>query len=183
MNFWNKLPTRQKVLAVVLIGVLIIAGIQLYPAAEQSVNVTSEGGNPNSNFRPPAPVVPTPDRAVLRDPFAVPPGYAVTQQQQQPSPVSAPSFDHYAAAPAPNFGTTGTFTGAKAGANVSASPALSLTGVVGSGDSKSIIIRYGSDSRSYRIHDQVGPYEIVAISDHSVTLAGSAGHKVLLLGE
>lgn len=183
MNFWNKLLTRQKILAVVFVLVLVVAGIQLYPSAEQSVNVTSAVGNQNGNFQPPAPVVPTPTLAVLRDPFAVPQGYAfVKEQPPSPSSSPAPSADHYAA-PAPNFGTTGTFTGATAGTNASASPMINLTGVVGSGDSKSIIIRYGSDSRSYRIHDQVGPYEIVAISDHSVTLAGSVGHKVLLLGE
>jgi hypothetical protein len=182
MKFWNELPTRQKILAVAFLVVLIVAGVQFYPSIEPSVNVTGAGGSQNGNVQPPPLIVPQPVVAVRRDPFAVPPAYVTKEQQQSPSLSSAPSLAHNAA-PAPNFGTTGTFTGAKAGANVSASPTISLTGVVDSGDSKSIIIRYGSDSRSYRIYDQVGPYEIVAISDHAVTLAGSAGHKVLLLGE
>jgi hypothetical protein len=180
MKFWNGLPTRQKVLAVVFLLTLLVAGIQLYSSLEEPAPVTgAAAANPNNNFQPQGQVLSTPTLAVLRDPFAVPSGYVGTVKDHPPSAAS-PASSSNSAASAPQFGTSGTFSGAKKDA---ASPNLSLTGIVGSGDSKSTIIRYGSDSRSYRIHDQVGPYEIMAISDHSVTLAGSTGHKVLFLGE
>ena len=181
MNFWHGLPTRQKVLAVVFILTLLIAAIQFYSSSEAPVSVTGAAGNGTSNFQPKGQVLPTPSLAVLRDPFAVPPGYAGNVKEQQQSLSSPALSPANKAASAPNFGTAGTFSGGKVAGN--SSPNLSLTGIVGSGDSKSTIIRYGSDSRSYRMYDHVGPYEIVAIGDRSVTLAGSTGHKVLLLGE
>jgi hypothetical protein len=189
MNFWNGLPTRQKILAVVFILTCVLAGISLYSSSDEPAG-TGTTSNSNGSLQPKAPISPTTAKspqpqafAVLRDPFSVPQGYrtaAPTQQQAQQflSPSSSSSAN---AAPAPNFATLGTFNGANTAA--AAGPAMNLTGVVGAGSSKAIIIRSGSGSRSYRMHDQVGPYEIVDIGDRSVTLEGTTGQKVLFLGE
>lgn len=70
-----------------------------------------------------------------------------------------------------------------AGSGPTAYPSLRLTGVVSAGDAKVGIITYGSVSRSYHRQDHVGPYEIVAIDESSVTLRGPEGQKVLELGQ
>ncbi|MDR3559850.1 MAG: hypothetical protein P4N59_00220 [Negativicutes bacterium] len=57
-----------------------------------------------------------------------------------------------------------------------------LTGVIVAGNSKSAILQYGADSRSYQKGDFVGPYQISAINQNSVTLRGPNGTIVVSIG-
>lgn len=179
MNFWHELPSRQKILVIVFMSTLVVAVIQYHQSADQSVNLIGVSGQQDRQVQPSrqdpstaAPFLPAQPLAARRDPFSVPPSYKIASQ---PEP-------QYPAVPSPHVDTTENGTGPVVSAS-NTSSGLCLTGIVGSGTHKSTIIRYGSDSRSYSIHDKVGPYEIVVIGDDSVTLAGAAGHKVLLLGE
>jgi len=186
MNFWNGLPTRQKILAVVFLFTLVLAGVSLYLPSEELTTgnrpVGSSGSlQPKESIPPLAAKSAQPQAfaAVLRDPFSVPQGYGTAVPAPQYPQSGDPSYSSNSSnyAPAPTFDTTGTFTGGNVGST------LKLTGVVGAGSNRAIIIRSGSASRSYHINDQVGSYEIVSIGDRSVTLEGETGQKVLRLGE
>lgn len=96
-----------------------------------------------------------------RDPFAVP-------SEFQPKPIIH-SFG--AGIPASSYKAPG-------GHRV---VAPRLTGLVTAGNSRSAIIQYGADSRSYRQGAFVGPYQVVAINDTSAILQGISGTIVLRL--
>jgi hypothetical protein len=132
-------------------------------------------------FQPKEQVVPVPTEAkvplaVLRDPFVLKSGVAslgpssgTTRTVAVEQPLQGPS--------------DGDARKTEAGTGQSSSPSLRLTGIVSAGDTKVSIITYGSASRSYHRQDYVGPYEIVAIDESSVTLRGPKGQKVLGLGK
>ncbi|MDT8903883.1 hypothetical protein [Anaeroselena agilis] len=114
-------------------------------------------------FQPGKPVMPKgyqPELAV-RDPFAVPAEF-LSRQQPIPGAPKAKQTDERQIRQAEIMPV--------------------LTGVIMSGDVGSAIIQYGADSRSYRRGDYVGPYQIVAISNHYVTLHGPGGRLTLGLG-
>lgn len=148
-----RLPFLLVILAV-LLGVLYYQHMpQTVPAPPAGAPPQTAGqpaGQPVAAVQSGTPVMPKgyqPQLAV-RDPFAVPPEYLV----RTPGAAAAPSDKNQPK---------------------DAKPVL--TGVIVAGNVGSAIIQYGSDSRSYRRGDLVGPYQVVAIGNQSVTLQGPEG--------
>jgi hypothetical protein len=110
--------------------------------------------------------------ATMRDPFALP-----LELQQTAIPRG----------PAPGAGGLGSggAGGYVASARESAPllPTLpKLSGVVSTGNFRMAVLQYGTESRSYRVNEHIGPYELIAVSDDSVTLSGPEGKIVLTVG-
>jgi hypothetical protein len=149
-----RLPILLVILGV-LLGVLYYQNMpQTVPAAPPAgapppQTVGQPAGQTGTAVQAGKPVMPKgyqPQLAV-RDPFAVPPEYLVRT---------------------PGGAAAGDKTLPK-----DAKPVL--TGVILAGNVGSAIIQYGTDSRSYRRGDFVGPYQVVAIGNQSVTLQGPEG--------
>ena len=147
-------------LLVIMVGAAVFAGV-LYYRGLSDMSLTPVGApTPIAGpVLPGKPVMPRgyqPEVAV-RDPFAVP-----------------PEFRPKTAAPVPAA------TGERQLRQKEMLPVLN--GVIMAGNIGSAIIQYGADSRSYRRGDFVGPYQIVAINDQSVTLQGPEGRVSLSVG-
>ncbi len=56
-----------------------------------------------------------------------------------------------------------------------------LTGIVKTDNYRVAILEYNGKSRYHRLQDKIGPYQLVAISDSSVTLYSANGRQVLPL--
>lgn len=183
MTEWKKWGIGQKFFVIVLMMVLVYIGFHFYSGgADSAASVTSAAG-PVKPFQPKQQVMPDEAKAqplaVLRDPFVVPRGAAsVGSPTGTRTVVREPSSQG-----ASETGTGKTAADSAGRVAASDSPVLRLTGIVSAGDTKVSIIAYGSESRSYHRHEHVGPYEIVAIDERSVTLSGPKGQKVLLLGK
>ncbi|CQR71251.1 hypothetical protein SOV_16140 [Sporomusa ovata DSM 2662] len=103
---------------------------------------------------------------VMRDPFAVPQEFG----QVAPIPALSPPDKNYPSVP-------------HTGLPPSAIPEISLelVGIVSGGGQKVAIIKSAGKSGSYQIRDYLGPYQLLAVGERSVTLGGPQGKKVLLL--
>ncbi|WP_371371389.1 hypothetical protein [Sporomusa aerivorans] len=58
---------------------------------------------------------------------------------------------------------------------------LVLVGIISGGGQKVAIIKYAGGSRSYRINDFIGPYQLIAIESAATVLLGPKGRSTLLL--
>lgn len=103
---------------------------------------------------------------VMRDPFAVPQEF----EQVVPVPASSPTAKNYPSVP---------HNGLPPSAISEIS--LELVGVVSGGGQKVAIIKSAGKSGSYQIKDYLGPYQLLAVRENSVTLGGPQGEKVLIL--
>ncbi len=101
----------------------------------------------------------------MRDPFALPP------ELQQATPAMPRSL-----------GSGGGSSGYTAPVHESSPMLPQLNGVVSAGATRMAVLQYGAESRSYRVHERIGPYELTAVSDNSVTLLGPSGKIVLAVG-
>jgi len=61
-------------------------------------------------------------------------------------------------------------------------PAPVLTGVIVGEGSRVAILRQGTISRSYRVGESAGAYQIASIGDRSVTLASPGGTTIVTMG-
>ncbi len=155
-------------LPVLLVILAVLLGVLYYQNMPQTVSPAPPAGAPPQAARQPSgqpsgqpavqpaavqsgkPIMPKgyePQLAV-RDPFTVPPEYLVRTPGAAPAP--GDKNQHKDAKPV-------------------------LTGVIVAGHVGSAIIQFGNDSRSYRRGDFVGPYQVVAIGNQSVTLQGPEG--------
>ena len=161
--FLAQFTTKQRLAALVAIGA-IIAGAAYYVTLPQTAVAPPPGTTaPGSvTVKPVMPKGYQPGVA-LRDPFALP-------ETQQPVSAAQPTG---AIAPA-----SSPQPGNKAQA---ARPVL--TGVVAGGSAKAAIIRYGGESRSYQVNEFIGPYQLLAVYEDSVTLWGPDGKLVLTVGK
>ncbi|MBP2635089.1 MAG: hypothetical protein H6Q72_996 [Firmicutes bacterium] len=57
-----------------------------------------------------------------------------------------------------------------------------LTGIVGDEKTQAAIIAYKGVSRSYRVGQTIGQYQLTAINEKAVNVVGPQGERVLLLG-
>lgn len=150
-------------------------------------------------FEPQGPVAPQKEAVYpltlngqpVRDPFLPPPGYEAPTEKSTAAPsanngvvpaagtVLPPPADSAAATPVGAVAVSGG-TGNTGDQDAQG---LTLLGVVGSSGNRSPILRYGGTSRSYGVGEQVGEYQIVAVSDHSVTLQSNSDRKVLTVHE
>lgn len=135
----------------------LIASSGSYSAPSLQDSVSQEMLQPVTGYSaPPA----------MRDPFAVPHEFG------QVTPVSA------SPPPAKNYPSA-----LNNGVPPSAIPesSLELVGVVSGSGQKVAIIKRAGKSGSYQIKDYLGPYQLLAVGESSVTLRGPQGEKVLLL--
>nr|WP_092074287.1 hypothetical protein [Dendrosporobacter quercicolus]NSL49191.1 hypothetical protein [Dendrosporobacter quercicolus DSM 1736]SDM87115.1 hypothetical protein SAMN04488502_10866 [Dendrosporobacter quercicolus] len=161
-EFCAKLPPRQKALVIVGAAALLLAAVNFFAAAGESDShqVSSASVPARSGLAVSQPVMPRGFRreAVLKDPFAVPAAY-----QRPTLPVNT------ARQPAAGLQTAETV------------PPV-LTGVVSGNSKRLAILEYQSASRAYQAGEQVGPFLLAAVSDHSVILTGPDGNLTLTLG-
>ncbi|MBP2662342.1 MAG: hypothetical protein H6Q71_290 [Firmicutes bacterium] len=109
------------------------------------------------------PVMDYPAPPVMRDPFAVPKEF----QPVMSVPASSP--------PARNTSVLSTVSSQTAMPEIT----VELVGIVTGGGQRVAIIKKAGDSRSYQIKEYIGPYQLLAIGESSVTLWGTQGEKVL----
>lgn len=164
-GFINKFTPRQRLTAMVVFGVVLV-GLFYYndspevvmapPPVKQGVPVASGGGPKIPQGYEPGQIV--------RDPFAMPKEFE-------------PANPHIPASGAPSDpGTAG-----RIGAGSSAIP--TVNGIVGGDGRWMAIIQYGAESRSYKVQDYVGPYQVTAITSDTVTVWGPGGRSVLMVGK
>ncbi|MDD4600424.1 hypothetical protein SDC9_05980 [bioreactor metagenome] len=58
---------------------------------------------------------------------------------------------------------------------------LKLTGLAGAGDNRMAVIRSGNKSKTYSIHEKVGLYIILHVTENAVILDGPGGKRILHL--
>lgn len=163
------LQPRQKVLAIVGAAALLLAAVNFLAADGEpdSHQVSSAAVQARSSPAVSQPVMPRGFRreAVLKDPFAVPAAY---QRPALPAGDSAGQPVNTAR------------QAAAAGPQTTVPPVL--TGVVAGKSKRLAILEYQSESRSYQAGEQVGPFLLAAVLDHSVILTGADGTLTLTLG-
>jgi hypothetical protein len=172
----DKLTPIQRVGVMITIGAVVV-GVSYYSDATSRV----AGQSPNSPARQRAinnptakPVMPSGYQLseARHDPFAVPSEY------QQPAPADKNTLPERP--PANPSGASAKEIAHYSEGQQDVRPVL--VGVVSGNDTYRAIIQYGADSRSYRVSESVGPYQLVAISDDAVTLSGPGGKLALTLG-
>lgn len=104
--------------------------------------------------------------SAVRDPFAVPEEFLPAT----PVPVTPPPANNYS----------------NGQSQVAQPPKmqempLTLIGIVSGGGQKVAIIRSDGGSRSYQPEEYIGPYQLIAVGESSVTLWGPRDKKVLTL--
>ena len=102
---------------------------------------------------------------VMRDPFAVPKEF-----QPVASVPASPSARN-------NTSVLSTVSSQTAMPEIT----VELVGIVTGGGQRVAIIKKAGASRSYQIKEYIGPYQLLAIGESSVTLWGTQGEKVLTL--
>lgn len=169
-EFCAKLPPRQKALVIVGAAALLLAAVNFFAAAGESDShqVSSASVPARSGLAVSQPVMPRGFRreAVLKDPFAVPAAY---QKSTLPVRNAAGQPVNTARQPA-------------AGPQTPETVPPVLTGVVSGNSKRLAILEYQSASRAYQAGEQVGPFLLAAVSDHSVILTGPDGNLTLTLG-
>ena len=167
---------EKKHVAAVRIGGLLLAGAVLFFAhhvftvVPAPVAVHKEKPIETGVVSAVNPVPSARDRKPLRDPFAAPPEFRPTAVDVTEKPISP--------------GLTRAYGVAAAGSGVAATghPVLPvLHGIAGSGGQWAAVLQVGAESRSCRLGERAGPYEVTAITRDSVTLSGPDGTVVLAM--
>ena len=164
-GFINKFTSKQRLTAMVVFGVVLV-GLFYYndssevavapPLVKQGIPVASAGGPKIPQGYEPGQIV--------RDPFAIPKEFE-------------PAKPHISANGVPSDpGAAG-----RIGAGSSAIP--TVNGIVGGDGRWMAVIQYGAESRSYKVQDYVGPYQVTAITSNTVTISGPGGRSVLMVGK
>jgi len=170
---WTNLNSRQRMLVIIAIGTVFFGAIYFITSA-QFVDQPDIAQNsvPNKNAAQAPPVMPQgyqPD-STLRDPFAVASAY----QKVAGPPTGTLAKD---------IGTKPDSSGpANSQAIAGKEEKPVLTGVVDGNGKRLAIIEYKSESRFYKAQDYVGPYQLLAVYEDSVTLWGPGGNLALTLG-
>lgn len=169
---------KKRLLILILFGVAAVAATLLLtessvPAPQPVTKAPSQGapaaGQPGASAPiaaasvPGSPVMPkgaAGNGQTMRDIFSPPAGYV---------------------APLPGTGTTAGGPGGPAFSAAGMPPVL--TGVIMGDSTRVAILRQGTISRSYRIGESAGSYQVVAIDARSVTLEGPSGTINLTMGK
>jgi len=170
---------EKKHVAAVAFGGLLLAGAVIF-YVNSAVSAPPAVGKAQSAVPAKAPanvavVRPVPqkrDLGALRDPFAAPPEF-----RQEPAVSGQPQA--VAAGPVP--GAAGMVAAAKPELRTQKTAPPMLQGIASSGDQRMAVLQLGSESRSYRLLERAGPYEVIAIEQDSVTLSGPDGKTVLAM--
>lgn len=163
-GFLVRLQPRQRILAIAAAAVFVLAAVNFLIAAEEQKSGEVSSVPNRSSPAPPRTVMPRgyQQEAVIKDPFAVPKAY---QKPAIPAGSAVNTPHQNAAVP-------------KSGKAVK--PVL--TGIVAGRSKQLAIIEYQSQSRTYQVRDQFGPFVVAAIFEHSVVLEGPEGRLTLTLG-
>ena len=173
--WWEKRTSREKTL---LLLFLIIMNILLF--FQLNNNFSSEQATVNTPPPPPTvtaaqtpskgvlPAAETIPGTVLRNPFQPPAGLTPVEPSR---PAGTPS-NHYT-----GNGNIPADTHAKATV-----PLPRLTGIITSESGKKLaIVEYNGTSRYYGLYDEIGAFNISAISATGITLSGPDGSRQLTL--
>jgi len=170
---------EKKHVAAVAFGGLLLAGAVIFyvnsavsaPAAVSKAH-SAAAANVPANVPAVRPVPGKRDLGALRDPFAAPPEF-----RQE----SAVNGQPNAAAAGPVYSVAAPAGGDKNGLRAAKAAPPVLQGIASSGDQRMAVLQLGSASRSYRLLERAGPYEVIAIEQDSVTLSGPDGKTVLAM--
>jgi len=177
---------EKKHVAAVMLGGLLLAGAVLFFAqrllsGSPDVSVAASKGKAAETIVVSAvsPAAQVREPKVLRDPFAAP-----GENPAIRGAVSAPGGTVDGTGKPMMSGLKGASGAALVGNGVGAvgQPVLPvLQGIAGSGGQWAAVLRVGAESRSYRLGERAGPYEVVEITRDAVTLAGPDGTAVLAM--
>ena len=161
--FINKFTPKQRLTAMVVFGVVLV-GLFYYndsPEVAVAPSPVKQGIPVASGAQPKIPQGYEPGQ-IVRDPFAKPKEFE-------------PANPHIPASGAPSDpGTAG---------RIGAGAIPTVNGIVGGDGRWMAIIQYGTESRSYKVKDYVGAYQVTAITADTVTVWGPSGRSVLMVGK
>ncbi len=165
--------TLRQRLAIILLFCMLVLGIGYYFFRETGAGPVANLPNSqavvdNISVKPAMPKGYQPEFAV-RDPFLAPPEYRQPDNGANKNILSAEN-------------TPSTVKAKPHSSSKQPNARLSLDGVVGGGNARVAIIRYGGNSRSYQIGDFIGPYRLTAVDEDSATLWGPDDKLVLIVG-
>ncbi|HWR29811.1 MAG TPA: hypothetical protein VN631_08240 [Negativicutes bacterium] len=156
---------RKRLLVSVLFGVATIAATVLwtesYPTVPMSPTTVVSAVSPKAAITVQTPTMPRGAESVrltVRDIFSPPVEYSTLL------PVPSNDIAH------------------SVRQTVLTGPAPVLTGVIAGEGARVAILRQGTISRSYRVGESAGAYQIASIGDRSVTLASPDGTTIVTMG-
>lgn len=179
-GFSKELTPKDRLLAILAAGVLVIGIAIVMPDTDESV-ATQSSSKPISNIaaaaqKPAMPIGYQPGTTV-KDPFAAAPEYV--------PPVPQAKVHDSSVGTSPSRTTYPTNTGAQPMPQDKAKsrlPEVRLTGVAGTDGNRLAIIQVGDKSQPYGVNEAVGPYRLIAINRDSAVLSSPEGQKVIQLG-
>lgn len=160
---------------ILFVGIILIAAIFIMnlsdatPASSQVRQelTKQEKAKPQFHEGP----IDLPPRGANRDLFAAPPEIAAAQVDKLPSSLLPAKIQEQMA------------VASKIQENRPAKEDMPiLTGIIGDEKTQTAIISYKGVSRSYRIGQTIGQYQLSAINEKTVNVVGPQGERVLLLG-
>ena len=176
LKTWEELVIEKKHVAAVALGGLLLAGAVIF-FANDAVNAPTPAAQNQAVVTVDAPVArPAPKKSaggVMRDPFAAPAEFrqAVSADGRQDTGTAVPSSYSGGA----GFKDSGKFQPSKP----LALPVFQ--GAAISGDQRMAVLQMGEQSRSYRLGEKAGAFEVIGIEKDSITLSGPDGKVVLAM--
>ncbi|MBP2639060.1 MAG: hypothetical protein H6Q66_11 [Firmicutes bacterium] len=166
---------EKKHVAAVAFGGLLLAGAVIF-YVNSAVSAPPAVSKVQSAAPAKAPAVrPVPEKREakeMRDPFAAPAEFR--QESAVNGQAQAAAAGSVSGVAAPVAADANGLRAAKAALPV-------LQGIAASGGQRMAVLQVGGQSRSYRLLERAGPYEVIAIEKDSVTLSGPDGKTVLAM--
>ncbi len=177
---------EKKHVAAVMLGGLLLAGAVIFFAhrffaGSPSVPVARGQGQPAETVVVSAvsPAVQVREPKVLRDPFAAP---GEGRANGAAAAAENPAIRGAVSPPGGAVDETGKpMTAGLKGVSAGRPVLPVLQGIAGSSGQWAAVLQIGVESRSYRLGERAGPYEVMAITRDSVTLSGPDGTTVLAM--
>lgn len=171
-----KLPSWQRLLIIVAIGVVLIA-VSLFTDISSKNQVASipplaSSYTPNNSATSNRPIMPNGNlNTITRDPFSLPPdminsnvGKDLPKTPNDRNPSMSPNS-----------------ISSKTSVTKSSNENYRLTGIAGTNSTRVAVISSGNGSKAYQINEKIGSYTISTISEDSLTLIGPGGQRTLRL--
>lgn len=166
---------EKKHVAAVAFGGLLLAGAVIFyvNSAVSAPPAVSKAPSAAPAKAPTARPIPEKrDGEVMRDPFAAPPEFRQATVDGKPQTAAARPVSDAAAVPA---------VGERNGLRTAKAARPVLQGIAARGGQRIAVLQVGGQSRSCRLLERAGPYEVIAIEKDSVTLSGQDGQTVLAM--
>lgn len=170
----NLLADKKHKRSICLVGIVLIVVI-LMPGSPDPIPAASSS-QPDTGQQEVAKLshegaILLPSSETMRDPFAEPPGFGTTKAERVSVNLLANRI--------PEKMTAASNVQEKKPVNEDIPV---LTGIMEDSQTQVAIIRYRGVSRSYRIGQTVGQYQLIGITGKTVIILGSQGERVLQLG-